>query len=625
LKELLGVPAPGECIAAQHASLNPAGKTMSRESILQMVCLGGADGSMVYFDQHLLDYAGLSAEDLRGWGWLKLIHPEDASLAEQTWKEVFKSGEPYAAQYRIRRNDGNYYYYWVRATPVRDPIGQLKKWVATWNEIEDQKQTEQQVRELVAIVESSDDAIVGKTLEGIVTSWNHGAEHLFGYRAEEMIGRPISVLIPEDRLAEETQILARLRRGERVDHFETTRRRKDSTLVDVSVSISPILDKDGRVLGASKIARDITGRKRAELDLWESQRRFEGIVDSAMDAIISIDEAQRVVLFNTAAERMFGCAAAEALGQSLERFIPPRFRAVHRAHVRSFATAGVTNRTMGKLGSLTALRADGREFPIEASISQTEVGGDKLFTVILRDITERKEAEEALSRSESQLRALAARLQRVREEEAIRIARELHDQLGRCLTTIKMDITLIEQTVSARLTTQSIRSIQEKIPLMLEAIDETVQIVRKISTELRPGILDDLGLAAAIEWQAKDFQKRSGVLCILDVTEEDLDVGREQATAVFRIFQEIVTNIARHSKAEKAWIHLHAQDGMVVLEVEDNGVGISPEALSRYGALGLLGIRERAAIFGGEVEIGGIPGKGTTVIVRMPIDGSASP
>ena len=495
-----------------------------------MVCLGGADGSMEYFDQHLLDYAGLFAEDLRGWGWLKLIHPEDASLAEQTWKEVFKSGEPYAAQYRIRRNDGNYYYYWVRATPVRDPIGQLKKWVATWNEIEDQKQTD-----------------------------------------------------------------------------------------------SPILDKDGRVLGASKIARDITGRKRAELDLWESQRRFEGIVDSAMDAIISIDEAQRVVLFNAAAERMFGCAAAEALGQPLERFIPARFRAVHRAHVRAFATGGVTNRTMGKLGSLTALRADGREFPIEASISQTEVGGDKLFTVILRDITERKEAEEALSRSEAQLRALAARLQRVREEEAIRIARELHDQLGRCLTTIKMDITLIEQTVSAQLTTQSIRSIQEQIPLMLEAIDETVQIVRKISTELRPGILDDLGLAAAIEWQAKDFQKRSGVLCILDITEEDLDVGREQATAVFRIFQEIVTNIARHSKAEKVWIHLHAQDGMVVLEVEDNGVGISPEALSRYGALGLVGIRERAAIFGGEVEIGGIPGKGTTVIVRMPIDGSASP
>jgi len=579
---------------------------------------------MEYLDQHLLDYAGLPAEDLRGWGWLKLIHPEDAPLAEQTWQEVFKAGEPHAAQYRIRRNDGNYYWHWMRATPVRDPIGKLKKWVATCSEIEEQRQTEQRMRELVAIVESSDDAIIGKTLEGIVTSWNQGAERLFGIRAEEMIGQPISRLISEERLGEETEILARLRRGERVDHFETIRRRKDGTLIDVSVSISPILDKDGRVVGASKIARDISEQKRAELDLRESRRRFEGIVDSAMDAIISINEAQRVVLFNVPAERMFGCAAVEALGQPLERFIPARLRAVHHAHVRGFAATGVTNRTMGKLGSLTALRADGQEFPIEASISQTEVGGDKLFTVILRDITKRQEAEEALSRSEAQLRALAARLQRARDEEAIRIARELHDQLGRCLTTIKMDVSLIERVFFEELT-QSIRSIQEKIPLMLEAIDETVQVVRKISTELRPGILDDLGLAAAIEWQAKDFQKRSGVLCILDITEEDLDAGRHQATAVFRIFQEIVTNIARHSRAERAWIRLHAQEGMVVLEVEDNGVGISPEGLSQCGALGLLGMRERAAMFGGEVEIGGIPGKGTTVIVRMPMDGPASP
>jgi PAS domain S-box-containing protein len=385
----------------------------------------------------------------------------------------------------------------------------------TWSKIEERKRAEQRMRELVAIVESSDDAIIGKTLEGIVTSWNQGAQRLFGYRAEEMIGQPVSRLIPEDRLEEETEILARLRRGERVEHFETIRRRKDGTLVDVSASISPILDKNGRILGASKIARDITQLKRAEADLRESQRRFEGIVDSAMDAIISVNEAEKIVLFNAAAERMFGCAATEALGQTLDRFVPARFRAAHRAHVREFATTGATNRTMGKLGSLTALRTDGQEFPIEASISQTEVGRDKLFTVILRDITKRKEAEEALSRSEAQLHALTARLQRAREEEAIRIARELHDQLGRCLTTIKMDISLIERMFYKKLTTQSIRSIQEKIPLMQEAIDEMVQIVRKISTDLRPGILDDLGLAAAIEWQAKDFQKRSGITCIL--------------------------------------------------------------------------------------------------------------
>jgi two-component system, NarL family, sensor histidine kinase UhpB len=223
-----------------------------------------------------------------------------------------------------------------------------------------------------------------------------------------------------------------------------------------------------------------------------------------------------------------------------------------------------------------------------------------------------------LTRSEWRLRALAARLQQAREEEAIRIARELHDQLGRCLTTIKMDLNLIERMVSGQQTTEAIRSISEKTHQMQEAIDEVVHVVRKISTELRPGILDDLGLAAAIEWQANDVQRRSGVLCTLNITEEDVDLSREQATAVFRIFQEILTNVARHSKAGKIWVHLDAQDQMLTLEVEDDGIGISPEALQQPQALGLLGMRERAAIFGGNVEIAGIPGKGTTVIVRMP-------
>jgi PAS domain S-box-containing protein len=479
---------------------------------------------------------------------------------------------------------------------------------------------ERQTRDLAAIIEQSDDAIISKTLTGIVMSWNKGAEHLFGYRAQEMIGQPITRIIPEDRLEEESEILARLGRGERVDHYETVRRRSDGRLIDVSLSVSPVRDAEGRPIGASKIARDITERKRAEQSLKESRARFEGIIESAMDAIITIDEAQRVILFNTAAERMFGYSAADALGQSLDRFIPARFRAAHRAHVRVFEDTGVTSRAMGKLGDLLALRADGKEFPIEASISQTEVDGAKLFTVILRDISERKETEERLSRSESQLRALAARLQRAREEEGMRIARELHDQLGRCLTSIKMELLWIEKTVSRRSAGDDLHPINEKTRTMLEAIDETVNVVRRISTELRPGILDDLGLPAAVEWQAKDFQRRSGISCILNITEEELEISRDQATAFFRIFQEILTNVARHSRAEKIWVQLELRNGIVSLEVEDDGVGISPDAIEQPDSLGLAGMRERAAIFGGQVEIAGMPGKGTTVIVRMPID-----
>jgi len=488
------------------------------ESIPHMVWVACADGSIGYFNQRTLDYTGVRTEELRFWGWLKFIHPEDTSLAEETWRQALPKGAPYAGEYRIRRKDGIYLWHQVRAIPVSESNGRIGKWVGTWSDIEAYKLAEQRTRE--------------------------------------------------------------------------------------------------------KIARDISERKKAEQGLRENQARFERIIDSAMDAIISINEGQQVVLFNAAAERMFGCSAAEALGRPLDRFIPARFRAAHRVHVTAFGATGVTSRTMSELGELVALRGDGREFPIEAAISQTEVSGAKLFTVILRDITERKVVQEALSRSEGRLRALTARLQRAHEEEAIRIARELHDQLGRCLTTLKIDITLTEEMVSGQLTAEAIRSIHEKTRMMQGAIDEMVHVVRKISTELRPGILDDLGLPAAIEWQAKDFQKRSAVSCVLNVIEEDLNLSREQATAVFRIFQEILTNVARHSKAEKVWVHLDLQDGMVVLEVEDNGVGIAPMTLGEGKALGLLGMHERAAMFGGHVEIAGIPGKGTTVIVRMPLRGT---
>jgi PAS domain S-box-containing protein len=595
------------------------------DSVPQMVGVSGVDGSLEYLNQHFLEYFGLPPEELYGWGWLKLVHSSDLPLVAETWKRAIQGDRPYLAEYRLRRRDGTYHWHEVSAVPVRDANARIQKWVATWINVEDRKEAERKKAELAAIIEHSEDAIIGKTLTGIVTSWNHGAERLFGYCADEMIGQPITRLIPDDRLQEETDILARLRRGERLDHYETVRRRSDGRLVDVSLSVSPIRDASGNVVGASKIARDITERKKVEQSLRESQSRFEGVIESAMDAIITIDETEHIVLFNAAAERMFGCAASDALGQSLDRFIPSRFRAAHREHVRAFKATGVTSRAMGKLGDLLALRADGREFPIEASISQTEVGGAKLFTVILRDITERKVAEGALSRSEGQLRALAARLQRAREEEGIRISRELHDQLGRCLTSIKMDLLFIEKLVSRQALTEDMRSITEKTQGMLEAVDETVHVVRRISTELRPGILDDLGIAAAVEWQTKDFQRRTGITCIANITEEDLEVSREQATALFRIFQEILTNVTRHSKAGKVWIHLDAQDGEVVLEVEDDGIGISSEAASQPHALGLVGMRERAAVFGGQVEIAGIPGKGTTVVVRMPINESLSP
>jgi PAS domain S-box-containing protein len=264
------------------------------------------------------------------------------------------------------------------------------------------RQDEEMRSFLAAIVESSEDAIIGKGLGGKVISWNAGAERMFGYSAAEMIDQPITRLQSSDRPEEESQITEEAKRG-RIRHYETVRVRKDGQRIDVSLTVSPIRNARGDTIGVSSIARDITEDKRAEREIQESRARFSGIIGSAMDAIISVDAGQRITIFNEAAEQMFRCPAAEALGQALDRFIPARFREAHREHVAEFGRTGVTSRAMGSLQPLSGLRSDGEEFPIEASISHIEVGGQQIYTVILRDITERRHAEDQIRQLNAEL------------------------------------------------------------------------------------------------------------------------------------------------------------------------------------------------------------------------------
>ena len=247
----------------------------------------------------------------------------------------------------------------------------------------------------------------------------------------------------------------------------------------------------------------------ARLALEESEARLGAIVDSAMDGIITVDESQRIVLFNRAAEQMFRCTREQALGASLDRFIPSRFRAAHRGHIEHFGRTGVTNRRMGEANALWALRADGEEFLIDASISQVTVDGRKLYTVILRDITEQLAAEEALRRSFNELRKLSAAMHEVREAERTRIARELHDELAQWLTALKMDVSWL----ASRLPRDQ-APLLERTEKMKGVVDTTVTAVRRIAADLRPVMLDDLGLIPAIEGLLHDLSERSGMLNI---------------------------------------------------------------------------------------------------------------
>jgi hypothetical protein len=233
---------------------------------------------------------------------------------------------------------------------------------------------------------------------------------------------------------------------------------------------------------------------------------------------------------------------------------------------------------------------------------------------VSRDISERKRAEEERQASLDQLRALTARLQSIREEERKMVAREIHDQLGQVLTAIKIDLSSLVRELPAGEQRPARRAAS-----ILKLMDESIQTVRRISTELRPGILDDLGLVATLEWAGEDFQTRTGTTCHLDLPREDILVDPECATTIFRIFQETLTNVARHAGASLVEVRLAAENGDLTLEVRDNGKGMPAGKPAKGGSLGILGMRERAVLLGGELSISGLPGYGTTVAVRIPV------
>lgn len=489
------------------------------------------------------------------------------------------------------------------------------------------------------------------------------------------------------------------------------------------------------------------GRKRVAIS--SGLTLYEGIVHSAKDAVIAIDAQQNIVLFNAAAELIFRCNANKVLGKPLEQLIPVHARTLHASHVNRYGSSGDSERTMGKDRILMGLRADGEEFPLDATISRTEVDGQKRFIVVLRDITERvraleemqrysdivectedaivsraldgsiltwnaaaerifgysaadvvgvsidilysprtplehrdlapramggerivnfetvrrrkdgvdidvaitislirtrdgtvtgasaifrditerkrmerelqeslrqqKSTEGALRESRDRLRELSAALQTIREEEKTRIARELHDELGQSLTALKMDAAVIANDLRS-----DQQELLQRANGMKQLIDGTVTAVRRISADLRPVMLDNLGLAPTMEWLAKDCAVRNGIRVELLMNNDDLQVAGEVATAVFRIAQEALTNIVRHAHATAVQIKVVRTPGQVLLRVTDNGKGMADDDQRKVRSFGLLGMRERAYVLGGDFKVTSEGGQGTVIEAILP-------
>jgi PAS domain S-box-containing protein len=509
--------------------------------------------------------------------------------------------------------------------------GAKRVFIGVCRDITERKQREEDRARLAALVACSEEMIISNDLNGIITSWNKGAERLYGYSAEEAIGRPVSILVSEPASHEIAAIMNSLKRGKQVDNYGTVRVTKDGRCLDISLTISPIRDDAGKIVGFSTVAHEITQLKQTQEALRESERRLQGIIGSAMDAIITVDTNQRIVVFNKSAEEIFHCSASEALGQLLEKFIPERFRASHRQHVQKFSNTGVTARSMYSPGTLFGIRADGEEFPIEATISQVNDNTEKLLTVILRDIGARVRME--------------AELRHAQKMEAVGqlaggVAHEFNNFLGVILgytelltheegqsEVLRRNLAEIKAaTQHAASLTRQLLMFSRKQVSQTEVLDlnQSVWEGHKLLRRLVPANIDIVPvLAPAAAWVKVDAGQVQQVLINLVIN------ARDAMPEGGKIVIEI-SNIEIDTASASQHGDLPA-GSYVDLSISDTGCGMNEEALGHIfepfyttkgpgkgTGLGLSTVYGIVKQSGGQITVQSATGKGTIFRIYLP-------
>jgi two-component system sensor histidine kinase UhpB len=554
-----------------------------------------------------------------------LLHPEDVSFCRDIIDAIVDRGTSLTCSMQISVKAGGYVHgEFVGAPQIQN--GRIVGVLGVVRDVTERRRIEDALRDseerLRSIVQSTREAIV--LVNGLmkIAFWSKGAEAAFGYAAQDIIGRPITAILPDRYHAVVQQHFQRARLSERVSTtsraLELGGRRRDGSEFPIELSLAAWKGKAD--LFFTLIMRDITERRQAEEELERLNRHHQLVLNSAGEGIYGTDREGRATFINPAGAKMLGWEVEDVVGRPIHELIHHSYAdGSPYPHDVCPMRAGLDEGVLVHTDRDVFWRKDGTHFPVEFVSTPIRERGDVVgVVVVFKDTTERKRAEARLQDSFTRLRTLSRRMEGIREEERTRIARELHDELGVGLTCLKIDLSRLGHLLGDKPVAQGGIAIDERIRSMKEQVDATIASVQRIVAELRPGVLDDLGLVAAIEWQCRDFQRRTGIACTCTFSHEDLQLDREQATAVFRICQEALTNVARHAGATAVLVELEERDGIVRLEVCDNGRGVPEEKLSHPKSFGLLGMRERAGLLGGDLVIQpGLKG-GTTIALRLP-------
>ena len=465
---------------------------------------------------------------------------------------------------------------------------------------------------LQAIIQSAMDAIIIVNSQQRIVLFNVAAEHIFGCRGADAVGAEIERFIPGQWLkarpgqAHEGADADASRRHSG-EHLALSGIRADGEEFPIDASISPV-----QLHGAAHfiaILRDVTERKRVEAALRENERRYRTLFSQAMDGILLLDAEGDIVDVNSSFARMHGYSTEELLRMNLSQLDTAESLALAAARIRQIFR-GETIRF-----EVEHYHQDGRILPLDVAASAIDIDGRMYALAFHRDISERRAAEEELRRSQQALRGLSKAANKALEAERRRTARELHDELGQSLTALKMDLESMRLALPA-----GQPEFEERAMAMHALLDGTIAATRRIAADLRPLMLDDLGLAAALDWLTQNFSKHTGIATDLVIDDTVAQVPEPIASALYRITQESLTNVAKYAHASNAEIRLERDGDWVQLLVRDNGRGIEAADQNKRGTYGLLGIRERVTLLGGEVAIVGEQGRGSEVRARIPLD-----
>jgi PAS domain S-box-containing protein len=506
--------------------------------------------------------------------------------------------------------------------PLLDAEGKISAICGFAREVTEQRATERALaaeREFLGSVLDHAGLLVGVVdREGRIVRANREFERLTGFAPHELVGHAFAdrLLAPDERQAV-ASVLARVLEAQAPVTFTNhlvTRSGERRTLEWVATVMR---DEDGRPTHVVGIGRDVTERRRIAAALAESEVRYRQLVESS-PAGIGIVQDDRFVFVNQAMVRLAGATGPEDLvGRPVHDLRLDRTRAEAEERLRAVLAGAAPTAYETEYR-----RLDGTRWAAELALSAITLGGRPAVLCIAVDATERRDAQRRLAESREQLRALAARIQGVREEEKARIARDLHDELGQLVTGLKMDLRWMERRVGELPDSEATHALLDRAVAASELADLTVSTVQRLASDLRPGALDRLGLGAALRQEGRAFEARTGVRCEVALDDGLPPLSNDLATALYRIAQEAMTNVARHAGAARVRIELERAEGAraVRLRVEDDGRGIAPAEVARPDALGLVGMRERAAALGGAVRIEASAPGGTRVTAELPLE-----